>query len=568
MDTSPGIIGKDKIELRKFLDKRMSTLMTDRDSWMKHWKELSNFIQPRVGRFMVDEKSKTRGSRINNAILDNTGTIAARTLSSGMMSGITSPARPWFKLTLADEVLARNPNVALWLEEAQKRMAAVFAKSNFYPSLATMYEELPVFGVAAMLIYEDREDVIRCYNLTIGEYALVNDERYNAAGLYREFPLTVEQVVNRFGYENCSDTVKSQYGMNGQQGIGRTNEIIICHAIDKNFDRIEGKPGKRGMLMRDIYWEKGSSCEYILSDSGFVESPICAPRWQVIGNEAYASRCPGMEALGDIKQLQTEQKRKAQGIDKMVNPPMVGDVRLRNEPASVLPGGITYIDNPAGAGFKPVYMVDPKINELNLDIQQCQRRIKDCFFVDLFLGISQLDTTRSATEILERKEEKLIMLGPVLERVHNEMLDPAVTRTFGIMLRNGLFPPPPQELGDQEIQIEYISMLAQAQKAVATAGIEKMVAFVGNLAASQPSVLDKINFDAAIDEYGIMLGVSGKIVRPQDQVDATRSERMRAQQQQIAMEQGMAAVQGAKVLSDTPVGRGGTALDQILGGIQ
>ena len=289
-----------------------------------------------------------------------------------------------------------------------------------------------------------------------------------------------------------------------------------------------------------------------------------------MGNDVYG-RSPGMDALADIKALQVEQKRKAQAIEKMVNPPMVADVSLKNQPATLLPGGVTYLPgSAAGVGFRPVYEINPPLPGLVQDIQEVQRRIQQAFYADLWLMISQLDDVRTATEINERKEEKLLMLGPVLERLHSELLNPALKRTFGIMQRNNLLPPAPEVLGNNSVQIEYISMLAQVQKAVATTGIERLVSFVGNVAAAQPEALDNIDFDEVVTEYADMLGISPRMIASQEKIMAIRQARASAATQQQAQNQalkvGMTAVQGAKILSQTEIGGGVNALEAMTSG--
>ncbi|WP_017773830.1 portal protein [Paraburkholderia kururiensis] len=550
------------MQLREHVQNRLIGLRVDRFSWWMHWREIADYILPRRYQWLVTPNKGSRGVPINQRIIDSTATIAARTCASGMMAGITSPGRPWFRLTLPDQDLSDVSPVKLWLDEVQKRMLHVMAESNFYNAMATMYFDLVVFGTAPMIIYEDFEDVIRCYNPCAGEYYLANGPRLNVDTFYREFVYTTYQIAKEFGLENCSDDVRQAIKTGG---ASLTREKIIGHAVEPNDKYVPGAPGLKGMKYREVYWEMGQGRNYTLRVQGFHEFPVVAPRWDIVGNDAYG-RSPCMDALGDVKQLQVEQKRKAQAIDKMVNPPMVADVALKNEPATLIPGGVTYIPGSANSvGFKPVYEVRPEIQEMMLDIKEVQERIERVLFKDLFLMISQLDTVRTATEIDARKEEKLIQLGPVLERFENEALDPAIDRIFNVMLRAGLLPPVPQELRGEQIQVQYISMLAEAQKAVSTAGVERLAQFVGNLAGAVPGALDNVDWDEMIDEYADQLGVSPKIIVPLAKVLKIRAQRQQQQQQAEAANNAMAAVQGAQVLSQTDVGGGANALAKMMG---
>ena len=549
-------------KLRQHLDSRLIGMRVERYSWWTHWRELADYLLPRRYKWLVTPNQAARGSPLNQRIIDSTPTLALRVLASGMMSGITSPGRPWFRLTLEDTDLADNPDVKLWLEEVYKRMARVFAESNFYNAVAIMYGDLGCFGTAVMIIDEDFDDVIRCYTAAAGEYYLANGKRMDAEVLFREFVMTVKQVADKFGLENCSPSIQQAISTGGGS---LTREIIVGHAIEPNPDYQEGKIGYKGMRYREIYWEIGQDQTRVLSIKGRAERPFMAPRWDIVSNDPYG-RSPGMDALGDIKMLQVEQKRKAQAIDKHVNPPMVADVSMRNQPATLIPGGVTYITStPNGVGFKPVYEVAPDISGLVEDIREVQERVKTTFFNDLFMMISQLDTVRTATEIDARKEEKLIQLGPVLERFESEFLDPAIERTFAIMVRARIIPPAPPVLRGQHIKVEYISMLAEAQKAVATAGIERLAQFVGNLAAAVPDALDNVDWDEMIDEYADKLGVSPKIIRSLRKIMEIRKQKAAQQQAMQQAQSSMAAVQGAQVLSNTDVGGGQNALQKMLG---
>lgn len=524
-------IGDDISDLRRYLDRRLNGLRQERLSWWTHWQDLSEYILPRRGRFLIAANQANRGDPRNHRIIDSTGTLAARTLASGLMAGLTSPARPWFRLTVKNPDLADQAPVRQWLDDVGNRMMAALAKSNFYNSLAVAYEELGVFGSAALLILEDQDDVIRCHALTAGEYFLANSERLAVNTLYREFTLTVGQIVGQFGLEACSSTVRSLFTSGYVD-----REIIIGHAIEPNEQPVEPGLPWTNMPWRSVYWEIGTAQTQVLDCRGFYEFPVCAPRWHLVGNDVYG-RSPGMDALGDIRALQIEQKRKAQAIEKMVNPPMLADAALKNQPASLLPGGVTYLPGSStGVGMRPIYEVNPPLDGLIQDIQEVQARINQAFYADLWLMISQLDDVRSAAEIAARKEEKLLMLGPVLERLHNELLSPALHRVFAIMARNKLLPPPPPGMTPQDLDVDYVSMLAQAQKSVSLGGIERLLMFVGQVAPSDPDALDKIDVDEAIDEYADLLGVSPRLLRQQAQVEQIRQARNAAQTAKTQMQ--------------------------------
>jgi len=548
--------------------RRWTDIKDERSTFFGHWQELSEYILPRRGRFLTSKRND--GSKKNAKIIDSTGTMAVRTLSAGMMSGITSPARPWFRLATPESALMEQSEVKQWLYGVEKKMRDIFSRSNLYNSLQTTYEELAVFGTGAMLINEDHDDVIRCYPFTVGEYGLALSSRLSVDTFYREFQLTVAQVVEQFGYENCSDPVQSLYK------TGQLDKWVeIMHVIEPNSARQYNMKDNLNMPYHSCYLEKASKNERKLSSSGYEEFPVLAPRWHVTGVDIYG-RSPAMDVLGDVKALQIEQKRKAQGIDKMVNPPLQAPSSLRGQTATVLPGGVTYVDTMQGTqgGFRPTYEVNPRLAELQQDIAETQRRISQGFYSDLFQMLTMSDRRQiTAREIDERHEEKLLMLGPVLERLHTELLDPLIDRTFNIMVRNDLLPPPPEELGGVTLKVEYISVMAQAQKAIGTGAIERLAGFVGNMAAAKPEVLDKFDADQSVDEYAEMIGVPPRIVVPDDVVQQIREERAQMEQQQMAMEQANqvaqtanVGAQAAKVMSDTDTG-GDNLLNNIVGGL-
>lgn len=531
--------------LKEQLQKQQTQLTNDRSSFDPHWRELSDFINPRGSRFLVTDVN--RDDRRNTKIVDPTATLAARTLSSGMMSGITSPARPWFKLATPDPDMMDYGPVKLWLEVVQRRMNEVFNKSNIYQSLPLLYASLGNYSTGAMAVLEDDSDVIRTMMFPIGSYYMANSARGSVDTCFRKFSMTVRQLVMEFGLNNVSDSVKGMWDSGNYESW-----IEVIHAVYPNIDRDTAKLNSKNKPVKSVYYEVGGDSDKLLRESGFDEFPIMAPRWEVNGEDVYGSSCPGMIALGQVKALQLEQKRKSQLIDKATNPPMVGPSSLRNQRVSLLPGDITYIDQVTGQdGFKPAYLVNPNTADLLADIQDTRQIINSAYFVDLFMMLQNINTRSMPVEaVIEMKEEKLLMLGPVLERLNDECLNPLIDRTFSIMARKNLLPPPPDVLQGMPLRIEYISVMAQAQKSIGLSSLSSTVGFIGQLAQAKPEALDKLNVDQAIDAFAEMSGVSPTVIVPQEQVEQVREQRAQQQQQQQMVAMGMAAAQGAKTLSE------------------
>lgn len=561
---------------RTFVEGRLMGMRVNRYSWWTHWRELADYFLPRRYKWIITPNQMARGSPINQHIIDNTGTFAARNLAAGLLSGKSSPTRNWMKLRIGHLDDTRTTPVSLWLAEVKRIIYLILQESNFYNSIAVLYYDLVIFGTGTMIIYEDFDNVIKCYNPCAGEYYIDIDGSYRPCILYREFTMTIAAVVDEFGYDQCSQSVRMLYDQPG--GANWTREIIVAHAIEPNTDdRNFGIP--KSFAYRECYWEWGGSTtpqsgapvdRGFLRKRGFHEQPHIAVRWDLVSNDPYG-RSPAMDGLGDQKQLQLETRRKAQAIDKMVNPPLVADIQLKNQPASLLPGGMTYIAGFAQTGkpaISSIYDNKFPVQEIVEDLNEVRERLRKVFFNDLFQTASQFETRSNITAVEwdMRKSESMIMLGPVIERIDNEGLAPALERIFAIASRAGIFPPPPPEIAGANINIEFVSMLAQAQAAAESAGIERLLSLAGNLVGVKPEIMDNIDTDFGLDKYSALLSNDPRLIRPPEVVDQIRAQR--EQQQRAAMQAEMAEklAAGAKTLSETDVGGGQNALQSIVGG--
>lgn len=550
----------DLIATRKHVDQTLAALRSDREGWMDHWGQIAELVLPRRYRAFISAK-QSRGGEINRKILSGIGTQAAKVCGSGLFSGMVSPARPWFGAGLFGGLDRDSKPVKIWLDEVTKILRTVFAQSNYYGAKATQMMDLPVFGTSPLIMYEDFDNVITCQVPTQGEFFIGLSNRMVPNRLYREFDWTVDQVVTEFGKDACSVHVQEAAARGGQAlHMG----VMVHHAIEEN--RAPWVVPQR-FPWREVYWERAGEPGKCLRYRGFHEQPFSAPRWDVSGNDAYG-RCPGMDALADVRQLMAMMKRRALREEKINDPPLLADLTMKNSATSLLPGSVSYAPDIGPArGVRPMYEIRQGSSEITEIITELRDIINRAFHVDLFMMISNLDSVRTATEIDARRGELILQLGPVWDRLQKESLSPDLERAYGIALRAGILPPPPPEIQGVDIEFRFIGMLEMAQRAAGTVALERIAGLVGNLAGAVPHALDKVDWDALIDEYGEGLSVAAKVLRDAKALEQMRQQRQQAAQGQQSMDMGMAAVQGAKLLSETDLGGGQNALAAMVGGV-
>lgn len=545
---------------RKPYERRFAAMEQEASSWIPSWKSLSKFICPTRGFF---DDTPNSGREIDHKTrIDGSPGRYLGILAAGMTSGLTSAARPWFKLGFSDKGLMKYERAKLWLEDVQDLMLAVFAKSNIYGVLYSIYEELGGFGTAASMILPDFQNVIYARSFTIGEYYLATGAKGQVNTFGRKYWMTTSQLVEEYGIDNVSYDVRRSIERNEMD-----RWVAVRNLIVPNPGREPGKIDSRNMRFKSISWEAASPTDSYLRIKGFEEFPVLAPRWKTTTTADAYGKGPSWDCAGDTRMLQKMQRDKLVALDKLVDPPVQIDASIPGE-ANTLPGGVTRSNsqNP-NAGIRAAYQIDPHLQALDASIQATKGDVRSTFYADLFLAIIQGETgTMTAREVVERHEEKLQVLGPVLDRLKAELLDPLIERTFAIMERSGMLPPPPPELGGMDLKVEYISMLAQAQKMVGTTAIEQFVGFVGKVGATYPRAFKALDPIEAINEYGEALGVSPRIINTDDEIADMEAKEQKAAAQAQGMQNAMAMVQGAKVMADTKMGQN-SALDAALGGM-
>ena len=538
-------------------------MMTERTQFEGTWKQLSRYINPTRGRF--DEDKTQDGRRRDYCLLDPYPMEASGKCAAGLHSGLTSPSRPWFALGLQDKELAEYHTVKLWLEECQDVLMGIYAKSNIYNMLLNIEAELTQFGTAAALLLEDFNTGVWARPYTCGEYAGNVDARGRVVQFARRFKLNAWQMVDEFGEDVVSDAVRHAY-----RAKNLKDYFPVTMLIEKNADYRPDSNALLNFKYKSYYFEDTQS-DVFLKVSGYHEVPFLMPRWTVIANGIYGVG-PGHNALGNCMQLQKIEKINCRLLEHRSDPALI-------VPSSVgkvnrLPGKETLVPDNLINGIRPLYEATGDRGEVMQTIQYKQQQIGAAFYNDLFVMLAQQDNPQmTAREVAERHEEKLLMLSPVLEQMHNEVLAPLTRRAFEICYRNGLLPPLPEELRGQEesIKAEFISLLAQAQKAVGTNAMEKTLAIAGNLMGASPEVMDNLDLDAAIRAHAQMSGTPEAIMRDEQEVQKMRAQRAQQMQQEQQMQQAAAmakplkdSVEAARLLSETPINE--NTIGNILGG--
>ena len=512
-------------------------LRNERSEWEAEWRQISDYLLPGRGIYQISSKPRKRkltSSKTINPVAED----AMYVLTSGMHGQLTSPATPWFVLEWADNKLNDMEELKQWLQECNTILHKDLHESNFYSIINSFYIEYVGFGTGCMYVGEDSDEEAAPFRfelLTAGEYAFSMSSTGRPNGLCRTIFMSTRQLVERFP-ETVSAEAKKKVASNSA-GVDKTDATLVEYVFKGKY---MDKPYTR------VYYEvSGNSSKSAdkepLEVSGFYEWPYPIGRWSTIGSDALGIG-PGSRALPDIKRLQEMEKAFLMATHKSINPPLNAPARMKGK-LNTLPGGHNYYANP-NETVNELYRVNFDYIGVSNAIERVEGRIKTNFFNDIFLTGSR-DPNASPLrtgQVTVQEKEKLHRLGPVVNRLQHEFLQPVIERCFNINLRKGNFPelsPEMQELvGDYKITLT--SPLALAQKSAAVDSINSFFGFLSNVAQFDPSVIDNADPDAAAREMANLTGVKMGIIRTQDEVGSIRETRQKAEAQARAKEGAMA----------------------------
>lgn len=516
---------------------KIAKLKGERGTWESHWQEVTDHILPRKNTIT---STKSDGQKRTWQLLDNTG-LSANELLAGTLHGLlTNPDMPWFELTTGKLDIDSQSDVRLWLQQTARSMHNVLNNSNFQTEVHELYIDLGAIGTSSMQIEEDVVNVVRFNTRYITEFYIDESPLGIVDQVYREWKWNAAAIIEEFGHENVSKKVQKAFK------DCEDTLFIVQHAV---YPKYVVEPQKEKQEMQFISQYILPECDHEISVGEFSELPYVVPRFTKAAGEVYG-RSPGMTALPELKVLNKMNETMLIGAQLAVQPPLQMEDDGVILPLITRPGGINYT-RPGAPPIKPIF------NDTRLDfgyqaMQDRRQRVKDAYFVDQ-LKLQQGGPMMTATEVLQRTEESMRLLGPLLGRMQNEFLRPLINRVFQIMWTRKLITQPPAALSGMKIDVKYSSLIAKSQRVTDAQSILRVLQVVPNLAAIGPAVVDLINVDNIVKTLSLVYGAPSEMLNEDKAIAEIRKARAEAQavqaqnqQQAIQQQQQMGAVQTMK----------------------
>lgn len=511
----------------KQIKARVMHLKSERSTWLNHWQELTDYFLPRKNTIL---NAKTEGQKRTWQILDNTGIHSNELLAGALHGLLTNPDLPWFEYTTGNSVLDQQDNVRKWLQQADRETHAVLNNSNFQTEIHEVYVDLPSIGTACMLIEEDEKDLVRFSTKFIADYYIDENNKGEVDKVYREWHWESHKIVEEFGIDNVPKEVKDAFSKTPEKKFCIIHAVYPKTMVDPKFN------GKMAYISQYILEDKN------LSVGEYTEFPYITPRWSKAAGEKYG-RSPSMTALPEIKVLNKMNETMLIGAQKIVDPPL----QLPDDgfilPIITKPGGLNY-----RRSGNPDDQIKPIFNFTQIDfgyqaMADIRKRIKDAFYVDQ-LKLGQDQKYMTAVEVLQRTQESMRLLGPMLGRMNTECLKPLITRVLRIMFDRGRLniQDVPPELQGKKIDVKYSSLIAKSQRVNEGQSILQVVQAAAPFLQMNPRVADNFDGDAVVRILSNIYGAPQEMLKDVKVIAAERQAIAQAQEQQQQLQQQSAQI--------------------------
>lgn len=522
----------------KQIFKSLKSIYSNKEST---YRDIRDYIAPGTGLFDGSvNKANVENDKIDyQKILDSEPTTYMKLTVAGLYGGLVNPASRWFDL-VADKTNKDYQNmdmqtVSKALEYAKEFLYYLLARSNFYPSIYSALFEWIHYGVGVMLVEERDYDFIFFNPLTVGEYYLGIDGKGRYTKLAREFSMTADQMLDNFPKEVLPERVIERFNAGDYETLFQVKHLICENPKDGLVSN--------GFKYIDLYWTEEGGETKLLRKSGYYSCPIVVFELFRKNLRTIYPMGFGEQILGDVKELQYTVKCLNLNKSYLANPALALHTDLGRKP--VLPGARFYTDQDPTKVASEIFRVSPHITELEDSRTRLLDKIRKMTMADLLMIFAQQNKgNMTAREVTAIANEQMTLLAPIYLQAKNG-LQAIFDRVIDICVRRGAFPEV-DGINYKDINIEFLSSIAKAQRMAEVGSIEDLILYISQLAQVKPASLDYINEDEIVIDIAQRLGNMSKI-RSREEVEAMRQAQ--AEQQQALMQQELQAQQ-MKVAKD------------------
>lgn len=508
------------------LIKRFEVLFSDRANFNSLWEDIAKFMYPQRESFV---SQPVPGEQFLKNVYDSTAIIANERLASALHGMLTSPASKWFIIKVADNNLNEVDEVKIWLQDVENKMLEAMnsPRANFSSAMHEIYMEYCAFGTAILFVgLNNDKNGLLFQARPLAETYLAENSENKVDTSFREFEFSLNQIEGQWPGKMSEASRKKLKDHPDEK-------VKVIHVIKPRDSFTASSKKSDNLLFESIYIEKDT--KHLLQETGFEELPFMAPRFWKTAREIYG-RSPGSHSLPEVKMINAVKEADIKSRQLAIMPPLAVESGNVLSPVRLTPAGLTIIES-GTKGIQPLN-IGGNVNVANDMVIESRTTINTIFFADQ-LNLAQ-NPNMTATEVLQRTEDKLRLLGPVLGRTQTELLGPMIDRVFGLMFRGGAFLPPPEILSQgAEIRAEYVSPIARAQKQLEAQGILRMMDIMNIFLPTKPELMDNINQDKMFRDVGDLFGVPSDFFNSKDFVEQTREQRAEAiaRQQQLDNQQ-------------------------------
>ncbi len=504
-------------------------------NWRSYWQDLADFCLPRKA-WINTIKSKGEALKFN-FLYDTTAIRALPIMAAGFHSNLTNPSSKWFNLETENPILMRQKDVQTWFNDVETILLSILNGSNFDTVMQEFYVDYGCFGTSDIFVEPDPKEKVRFTCIPIESLDLVEDARGRISEVFRHFPLTAKQAFGEWG-SRAGKTVLELYKDKPETKLDFIHYVGPRDERNLNFEDNLNMPLTSAWInIKD---------ELTMDEKGFKEMPHMVGRFYKHSGDVFGYS-PAMNALADIKGVNFQKRTNIRAGAKATDPAHLIPSKGFVLPLNLNPGASNYYDASKGnadmvKSIRHEGSVQLGVELLKMD-QEC---VDKHFFVPLFQSLSDIHKTMTVPEVNRRIAENMVLLGPVVGRCTQEVLNPLIIRVFNIAHRAGLLPDIPESISGVNFRITYLSPLAKAQRTSEMNSLQTGLFTLSEVAKVKPDVLDILDEDKIAHKVWDIQGIDPNLLREDKDVQAIRKARQQMQMQQAQLEAAKMGADAAK----------------------